>query len=138
MPLPGTARICSAAGAARPRFSAALRMARASGCSERRSSAAARARTSSFGRAGDCANRDDLGLAFGERAGFVEDHRVDASQALEAFAAFEEDAELRAAPDGDGKRGGNGESHGAGAGDDQHGDGDGKGAAGAAAGEQSR
>ena len=88
-----------------------------------------------FGCAGDGADGNDLGFALGERAGFVEDEGVDAREALEAFAAFEKDAELGAAPDGDGEGGGNREAHGAGAGDDEHGDRDSEGAARAATGE---
>ena len=61
--------------------------------------------------------------AHGERAGLVEDDHVEMGQSLQSFAAFEEDAELRAAAHGHGERGGHGQPHGAGTGDDQHGDG---------------
>ena len=67
------------------------------------------------------------GAADGESAGFVEDDGVEVSKAFEGFAAFEEDAELRAAAYGNGECGGNGEAHGAGAGDDEYGDGVGEG-----------
>ena len=74
-------------------FRGVPRIARASGCSERCSRAAARARTSS---SVDRLRVDggDARFAFGEGAGFVEDEGVDARQPLDAFAAFEEDAEL--------------------------------------------
>ncbi len=66
-------------------------------------------------------------MAYGEGAGFVEDDDVEMGETLERFAAFEEDAELRAAANGYGERGRNGQAHGAGASDDEHGDGIGEG-----------
>ena len=76
----------------------------------------------------------DARLAFGEGSGLVEEDGVDAGEALDAFSALEEDAELGGASDGDGESGRDCESHGAGAGNDQDGNGDGKGAAGASGG----
>ena len=70
----------------------------------------------------------------GESAGFVEDDDVEMGEALEGFAPFEEDAELRATAYGNGKRGRHGEAHGAGAGNYEDGNGDGEGAARPAAG----
>lgn len=76
----------------------------------------------------------DARLAFGEGSRFVEEDGVDASEALDAFSALEENAELGGAADGDGESRRDGESHGAGAGNDEDGDGDGEGAAGASRG----
>ena len=73
--------------------------------------------------AGEGMNCGEHGAANGEGAGFVENDDVEMRKTLERFAALEEDAELRAAAYGNGKRGGHGEAHGAGAGDDEHGNG---------------
>ena len=64
-----------------------------------------------------------LRLAFGERAGFVDDERVDFFQGLEGFGVLDEDSGVGAAAGADHDRHGSGESEGAGAGDDQDGDG---------------
>ncbi len=65
--------------------------------------------------------------AHGERSGLVQHNGVQMGQAFQRLAAFEQNAKLRAAAHGNGKRGGHGQSHGAGAGDHQYGDGVGQG-----------
>ena len=65
----------------------------------------------------------DLGLAFGQRAGLVDDKRVDFLQALERLGVPDQNAGLRGAADADHDRHRRGEPERAGAGDDQHGHG---------------
>ena len=72
---------------------------------------------------------DNARLAFGQRAGLVQQDNIHMGQSLQRFAAFEQDAELRTAPDGDGQGGRYRETHRAGAGNHEHRDGDGKSAA---------
>ena len=69
----------------------------------------------------------NLRLAFQVSAGLVQQYGVHVGQPLQRFPALEEDAELRAASDGDGERCRYGKSHGTGAGNDQHGHCGGKG-----------
>jgi hypothetical protein len=64
--------------------------------------------------------------AGGDRAGLVQDDRVDAPRGLQHLRALDEDAELGAAPGADQQRGRRGEAQGARAGDDQDGDGRGE------------
>ena len=65
-------------------------------------------------------DRDDLRLAFGQRAGLVDDERVDLLHALERLGILDQHAGLRAAADADHDRHRRGEAERAGAGDDQH------------------
>ncbi len=81
-------------------------------------------RPSGSGRDGDNAR-----LAFGQRAGLVQQDGIDVRQPLQCFAAFEQDAKLRAASDGDGQGGRHRETHRAGAGNHEHCDGNGESAA---------
>ena len=67
--------------------------------------------------------RDDLRLALGERAGLVDDERVDLLHALQRLGVLDQDAGLGATPDADHDRHRRGEAERAGAGDDEHGDG---------------
>ena len=64
-----------------------------------------------------------FGLAFGERAGLVDDQRIDALHALERFGIADQHAGLRAAPDADHDRHRCRKPERAGAGDDQNADG---------------
>ena len=66
---------------------------------------------------------DDLRLAFGQRAGLVDDERVDLLHALQRFGVLDQHAGLRAAADADHDRHRRGEAERTGAGDDEHGDG---------------
>ena len=59
-------------------------------------------------------------LAFGQRAGLVDDQRVDLLEPLQRLGVLDQHAGLRAAPDADHDRHGRGQPQGAGAGDDQH------------------
>ena len=107
-------------------FSSAPRtIARANGCSLARSTLAASASKASFERPLPSATSygRDLRLAFGERAGFVDDERIDFGERFESFGVSNEDAGVGAATDGDHDGHGRGEAEGAGARDDQHGDG---------------
>ena len=61
-----------------------------------------------------------LRLAFGQRAGFVDDQGVDFFQRLEGFGVSDQDAGAGAAAGSDHDRHGSGESESAGAGDDEH------------------
>src|SRR5260370_24432663 len=60
-------------------------------------------------------------LAFGERAGFVDDEGVDFGERFEGFGVSNEDACMSAPADRDHDGHGGGKAEGAGAGDDQHG-----------------
>ena len=62
-------------------------------------------------------------LAFGERAGFVDDEGVDLFHGLKRFGIFDQDAGVGAAAGADHDGHGSGEAKGAGAGDDENGDG---------------
>ena len=61
-------------------------------------------------------------FAFGQRAGLVDDERVDLFHPLDRFGVFDQHAGLRAASDADHDRHRRGESERARTGDDQHGD----------------
>ena len=74
----------------------------------------------SFVEAGQRHDRDDLRLAFGERAGLVDHQRVDLFHALERLGVLDQHAQLRAAADADHDRHRRGQTERAGAGDDQH------------------
>ncbi len=63
------------------------------------------------------------GLAEGERAGLVDDNRVDGGEALQRRGIAHQHAGLRAAPGGDHDRDRRGQSERAWAGDDEHGHG---------------
>ena len=95
-PLPVTASKSSAlSGDSRARFAPAT-IASASGCSEPVSNAAAR-RSTVFLRA----DGHDIGqprLAFGQRAGLVDDHGIDAGHPLQRLGILDQHARLRAAP----------------------------------------
>ena len=65
----------------------------------------------------------DSRLAFGERAGFVDDERVDFFHGLEGFGILDQDSGVGAAAGADHDGHGSGEAEGAGAGDDQNRDG---------------
>ena len=69
---------------------------------------------------------DERHLALGDRAGLVEDDRVDAARRLEHLRALDQDAELRAAARADEERGRRREAERARARDDQDGDGGGE------------
>ena len=73
-----------------------------------------------FIEAGRGGNRHHLRLAFGERAGLVDDKRVDLFHALQRFGVLDQHAGLRAAADADHDRHRRGEAQRARAGDDQH------------------
>ena len=92
-------------------------MAPASGCSLACSRLAARRRVSSRSVVRDS---QQLRLAFGERAGFVDDQRVDFFHGLEGFGVLDQDSGVGAAAGADHDGHGSGESEGAGAGDDQN------------------
>ena len=62
-------------------------------------------------------------LAFGQRAGLVDDQRVDLLQPLQRFGVLDQHAGLGAAPDADHDRHRRSQAERARAGDDQHGDG---------------
>ena len=66
---------------------------------------------------------DDARLAFGQRAGLVDDEGVDLLQALQRLGVLDQHARLRAAADADHDRHRRREAERAGAGDDEHGDG---------------
>ena len=68
-------------------------------------------------------DRDHLRLALGQRAGLVDDQRVDLLHALQRLGVLDQHAGLRAAADADHDRHRRGEAERAGAGDDQHRDG---------------
>ena len=90
-----TSHACSAA----PRPSAAARIAAASGCSLRVSSAAATARTRSRrDRGGGGDDLDHGGLVAGEGAGLVERDGADRAERFDRGAALDEDAARDAAP----------------------------------------
>ena len=94
-------------------------IASASGCSEPRSRLAAAASSVVL----VAVERDDVGedrLALGQRAGLVDDQRVDAGEALQRLGLADQHAGLRAAPGGDHDRHRRREPERAGAGDDQH------------------
>ena len=63
----------------------------------------------------------DLGLAFGEGAGFVDDQRIDLGESLKGFRVANEDAGVGAAADRDHDGHGRGESQRTGARNDEHG-----------------
>ena len=86
---------------AMPRSAAAATIARASGCSLGCSTAAAGRRTSRLRRGHAWNDGDDLRLAFGQRAGLVDDERVDPLHALQRLGVLDQDAAPRAAPDAD-------------------------------------
>ena len=98
-------------------------MAAASGCSLARSTLAASRSISVSSKSGRRHDRDDLRLAFGQRAGLVDHQRVDLLHALQRFGVLDENAGLRAAPDADHDRHRRGKAERAGAGDDQNADG---------------
>ena len=102
------------------RSAAAATIAAASGCSLPRSTLAASRSTCASSKPGAGDDRDDLRLAFGQRAGLVDDQRVDLFHALERFGVLDQHAGLRAAADADHDRHRRGEAQRAGAGDDQH------------------
>ena len=86
----------------------------------RRRRRAAAPRRASVPGAGD--DVDERQLALGDRAGLVEDDRVDAARRLEHLRALDQDAELRAAAGADEQRRRRREAERARARDDQHGD----------------
>ena len=110
---PGAARACAARAAAT--------MAAASGCSLARSTLAA-SRSSRLVEACRRHDRGDRRPAFGQRAGLVDDQRVDLLQPLQRLGVLDQHAGLGAAADADHDRHRRGEAERAGAGDDQHGD----------------
>jgi hypothetical protein len=66
-------------------------------------------------------DRNHRGLAFGERAGLVDDKRIDLLHALERLGILDKDTGLRAASDPHHDRHRGREAKRTGAGDDQHG-----------------
>ena len=102
------------------RSAAASTMAAASGCSLARSTLAASRSTSLSSKPSRGIDRDHLRLAFGQRAGLVDDQRVDLLHALQRLGVLDQHARLRAAADADHDRHRRGEAERAGAGDDQH------------------
>ena len=64
----------------------------------------------------------NAGLAFRQRAGFVDDQRVDFFKSLQGFGVFDEDSGMGAAAGADHDGHGRGQSQSARAGDDQDGD----------------
>ena len=75
---------------------------------------------SSAAKPGAARNGDDARLAFGQRAGLVDDQRVDLLQPLQRLGVLDQHARLRAAPDADHDRHRRRQPERAGAGDDQH------------------
>ena len=65
-------------------------------------------------------DRRDLGLALGQRAGLVDDQRVDLLQPLQRLGVLDQHAQPGAAADADHDRHRRGQAQRAGAGDDQH------------------
>ena len=122
-PFPAGASKPEGSANARPRSSAAFTIAAASGCSLARSRLAARRKSSSSPKSAAGPDRHDLGLAFGERAGLVDDERVDLFHALQRLGVLDEHARLRAAPDADHDRHRRREPERAGTSDDQDRDG---------------
>ena len=121
-PWPGTASKVSARGICRPRLDAALTIACASGCSLSPSAAATRRSTSLSLEAVGGRDGDDLGLAARERAGLVEDDRVERGGLLEGDRVLEQDAALGAQAGADHDRRRRGQPEGVRAGDDDDGD----------------
>ena len=103
------------------RFSSAARtIASASGCSLARSTLAASRRTSSSVKAVGRDDRRHRRPALGQRAGLVDDERVDLLHALERLGVPDQHAGLRAAADADHDRHRRGEAERARTGDDEH------------------
>ncbi len=128
-PRPGAARrapaIASndvAGGIARPRSSAVRTMARATGCSESRSTAAASRSASSSAMPGAVATADHPVLAERERPGLVEDHRVEPPRLLEPAPVAHEQAGPRAQRRRDGDHERDREAERVRTGDHEHGD----------------
>ena len=119
-PLPAGASKFAASAKASPFSFAAATIAAASGCSLDRSRLAARRSTSSAAKPGARRDRDDARLALGQRAGLVDDQRVDLLQPLQRFGVLDQHARLRAAADADHDRHRRRQPEGARAGDDQH------------------
>ena len=113
----------STGAVARPRSSAAATMATASGCSLARSRLAASRSSLVLGEARGRHDRGHSRLALGQRAGLVDDQRVDLLHALQRLGVLDQHARLGAAPDADHDRHRRGEPERARAGDDQHRDG---------------
>ena len=80
------------AGRSRPRSSAPSTIAAASGCSLPRSSAAASRSSSSSSKPSAGYDRDQLRLASGQRAGLVDDQRVDLLHQLERLGVLDQHA----------------------------------------------
>ena len=104
-------------------FCAAGQNAAASGCSLPRSRLAASRSSRPREARREGSTLVSSRLPFGERAGLVDDQRVDLFQSLEGFGVLDQHAGLGAAAGADHDRHGRGQAQGAGAGDDQHGDG---------------
>ena len=83
------------------RCSAAATMAAASGCSLARSTLAARRRMLASSKPGAATTAVTAGRALGQRAGLVDDERVDLFQPLERLGVLDQHAGLGAAPDAD-------------------------------------
>ena len=72
------------------------------------------------GVSGENAYACDAGLAFGQRAGLIDDQRIDSSERLEGFCVADEHTGLRTAAYGYHDGHWRGETQGARAGDDEH------------------
>ena len=116
---PRPVRLSKPCGSARgsPRATAAATIASPNGCSLRRSTDAARRSRDDSSVAHDLLHG---GPSFRHGSGLVEHHRIEPPASLQRLAAFDQDAELRAAAGRDHHGGRNREPHGAGTGDDQH------------------
>ena len=121
-PLPVNDLKSATSGSARPRSVAAATMAAASGCSLARSRPALETRAGRLVEPSASDHRDHARLAFGQRAGLVDDQRVDRLQPLQRFGILDQHAGHGAFADSDHDGHRCGETERARAGDDQHGD----------------
>lgn len=117
---PVTASNSSAAARLRPRASAPRTMASASGCSEPALERSGEPEHVRLVVAGLRQDRDELGLADGQRAGLIDDERVDLREGLERLGVPDQHAGLGAAAGRGHDRDGRREAERAGTGDDQH------------------
>ena len=117
---PVTASNSSAAARLRPRASAPRTMASASGCSEPALERSGEPEHVRLVVAGLRQDRDELGLADGQRAGLIDDERVDLREGLERLGVPDQHAGLGAAAGRGHDRDRRREAERAGTGDDQH------------------
>ena len=122
-PLPGVDRKSAIGNGAMPSAFAAAAIAVARGCPDPCSRLAATRSTSARVAPPYAITSVDRGTAFGQRAGLVDDQRLQPPRLLQRRRVADDDAGLRAAPGADHDRGRRGEAQRARAGDDQHGHG---------------